>query len=71
VENLVVDLRECGAGKISKLIDDAYLSREKIQSDLVRRMPSVRQQVANLFARTVSERKDLLRLDKKTAPVPV
>jgi len=71
VENLAVDLRECGVGKISKLIDDAYLSREKIKSDLARQMPLVRQQVANLFARTVSERKDLLRLDKKTAPVPV
>ena len=71
VENLAVDLRECGVGKISKLIDDAYLSREKIQSDLADRMPSVRQKVAHLFARTVSERKGLHRLDNKTAPVPV
>jgi colanic acid/amylovoran biosynthesis protein len=72
VENLVVDLRECGAGKISKLIDDAYLSREKIQSDLADRMPSVRQTVEKLFARVVSERKGLLRLkEKQPSPVPV
>ena len=72
VENLVVDLRECGAGKISKLIDDAYLSRAKIQSDLADRMPSVRQTVEKLFARVVSERKGLLRLkEKQPSPVPV
>ena len=56
VENLVVDLREYDPGKIGTLIDEAYRSREKIQSDLARRMPSVRQMVANLFARTVSGR---------------
>ncbi len=71
VENLVVDLRKNDAGKIGELIDEAYLSREKIQSDLVRRMPMVRQQVANLFVRTVSERNNLPRLDNKTATVPV
>jgi polysaccharide pyruvyl transferase WcaK-like protein len=67
VENLAVDLRECDIEKISELISVTYLSREKIQSDLARRIPPVRQTVANLFARVVSERKGLLPLNNKTA----
>ena len=55
VENLVVDLRDCDAAKIITLIENAYLLREDIQSELVRRMPAVKQTVAGLFARTVFE----------------
>ncbi len=72
VENLAVDLRECDIEKISEIINDAYLSREKIQSDLADRMPSVRQTVEKLFARVISERKGLLRLkEKQPSPAPV
>ena len=55
VENLVIDLRDCDAAKIITLIENAYLLREDIQSELVRRMPAVKQTVAGLFARTVFE----------------
>jgi polysaccharide pyruvyl transferase WcaK-like protein len=70
-EGLVADLRECDTTEVMALVENAYLLRKKTRSDLVGRMPSVRQTVANLFARTVSERENPLRLDKKTAPVPV
>ena len=70
-ERLVADLRECDTAKVLALVENAYRLREKTRSDLASRMPLVRQTVANLFARAVSERKGRLRLDKKTAPVPV
>ncbi|MGB7746516.1 MAG: polysaccharide pyruvyl transferase family protein [Verrucomicrobiia bacterium] len=70
-EGLVADLRERDTMEVMALVENAYLLRQKTRSDLAGRMPLVRQTVANLFARAVSERKGLLRLDKKTAPVPV
>jgi polysaccharide pyruvyl transferase WcaK-like protein len=53
MENLVADLRECDAAQIIALIEQGYVSRENIQSDLARRMPAIKQTVAGLFARTV------------------
>jgi colanic acid/amylovoran biosynthesis protein len=70
-EGLVADLRERDTREVMALVENAYRLRKKTRSDLAGRMPLVRQEVANLFARTVSERKGLLRLDKKIAPAPV